>query len=287
MKIPAKVFLPAVVVILAAGGGVGYELYKRHHTALGTTLAAGTPLPPTSTSQILVLPSQNGLQQDGLAGTPVTDSTHPISSTASITLPPVESSGTEVVPPAVFDPTAARLGTTLSLLVYAWPNGGVLPRQLAAAAAGLADQTGQPALAHAAAALRSSTPREGPITLQVLLLEATSVVTLDPPADLPQNDVQAEAEKSWFRKQLENLIHISNTPSTQNRWVTSILAVQQQLVRGAVNDASAALSSSPLENDPRLEPLRTLVHDYLAQTGKLTNLVTTYTNTYLTAKDGE
>lgn len=280
MKIPAHISIPATLIVLAAGAGTGYMLYQRHHAA--TVVAAGMPLPPTSTSEITVLPGQ-----DGLAGTPVTASNQPLASTTSITLPPIEPALPEPTKPAVFDPTAARLGTTLSLLVNSWPAGGVLPRQLAAAAAALARESGQPALARAADALRSSTPREGPITLQVLLLEASSVVDLTPPENLPQNDVQAQAEKSWFRKQLENLVHISSTPATQNRWVTAILAVQQQLVRGAVNDASAGLSSSPLENDPRLEPLRTLVHDYLAQTGRLTNLVTTYTNTYLTAKDDE
>jgi hypothetical protein len=215
----------------------------------------------------------------------VTDSTHPLATTTSITLPPAEVA--PVIKPAVFDPTAARLGTTLSLLVNSWQNGGVLPRQLAAAAANLARETGQPALVNAANALRSSTPREGPITLQVLLLETSSVVTLDPPENLPETDAQAEAAKSWFRKQLEKLVNISSTPSTQHRWVTAILAVQQQLVRGAVSDAKASLESRPLDNDPRLEPLRILVHDYLAQTSKLTNLVTTYTNTYLTNKDAE
>ena len=278
MKIPAKVFVPATTAVILAGGAMGYLLYQRYEPSTGLALAAGTPLPPTSTATIAVLPGQ-----DGLSGTPVTDSNHLLPSTSSITLPPVEPA--PVIKPAVFDPTAARLGTTLSLLVNSWQNGGVLPRQLASAAVDLARETGQPALVNAANALRSSTPREGPITLQVLLLETSSVVTLTPPDNLPENDVQAEAEKSWFRKQLEKLVNISNTPSTQNRWVTAILSVQQQLVRGAVNDAKAALESRPLDNDPRLEPLRILVHDYLAQTTKLTNLVTTYTNTYLTAKD--
>lgn len=280
MKIPAKIFVPATALIIVGGAAVGYTIYQRDFAPGNATvkLAAGTPLPPTSTSQIAVLPGQ-----DGLAGATITDSSHPLPSTTSITLPQPEAA--PVAQPAVFDPTAARLGTTLSLLVNAWPSGGVLPRQLASAAAQLAHETGQPALVNAANALRSSTPREGPITLQVLLLEASNVVTLAPPENLPEDDAAAEAQKSWFRKQLENLIHISSTPSTQNRWTTAILAVQQQLVRGAVNDAKAALESSPLEADPRLEPLRTVVHDYLAQTGKLTHLVTTYTNTYLIEND--
>lgn len=281
MRLPPHIFIPATALVILAGAGVGYQLYQRHQAdAPGPALAAGTPLPPTSTANIVVLPGQ-----DGLSGTPLTDSTNQLPSTASITLPPVEAA--PVIKPAVFDPVAARLGTTLSLLVNAWQNGGVLPRQLASAAAGLARETGQPALVNAANALRSSTPREGPITLQLLLLETSAVVTLTPPENLPENDVQAEAEKSWFRKQLEKLVNISSTPATQNRWVTAILAVQQQLVRGAVNDAKASLESRPLDNDPRLEPLRILVHDYLAQTSKLTNLVTTYTNTYLTVKDDE
>lgn len=280
MSLPAKLLLPATAVVVLAGGVIGYTLYSRHQAASTLGVAAGTPLPPTSTSQITVLPGQ-----DGLAGTPLTASNNILPSTSSITLPAEEPA--PVVKEAVFDPTAARLGTTLSLLVSAWPNGGPLPRQLAAAAAGLAEESGQPALVTAANALRSSTPREGPITLQVLILETAAVVGLEPPENLPEDDAQAEAAKSWFRKQLESLVHISSTPSTQNRWVTSILAVQQQLVRGAVLDAKITLENKPLEADPRLEPLRTLIANYLTQTGKLTNLVTAYTNTYLTVKNDE
>ncbi|PZP39693.1 MAG: hypothetical protein DI585_03380 [Pseudomonas fluorescens] len=276
MKLPARILIPSIALLTVAGAGVGYKLYTEYNATSSTTVAAGTPLPPTSNSQIAVLPNQDGL------GTPVTTSTEVLPSTASITLPPAETSvSLHPTAPAVFDPTAARLGTTLSLLLNAWPQGGILPRQLAAAASQLAAQTGQPQLAQAANTLRSSTPREGPITLQVLLLESANTVTLTPPEDLPQNDVQAEAEKSWFRKQLEKVIQISSTPATQNRWTAGVLAVQQQLVRGAVTDAMAALETAPLENDQRLEPLRRLTRDYLSQTGKLNHLVTTYTNTYL------
>lgn len=277
MPIPARLAIPATAAVILAGGALGYTLYKQYiETAPLPAIAAGMPLPPTSTSHINILPGQ-----DGLAGTTLTSSDALLPSTASITMPQDD---TAPAPqgPAVFDPNAARLGTTLSLLVNAWPNGGVLPRQLASAAAQLAAQSGQPALVNAANALRSSTPREGPLTLQVLLLETAAVVTLPPPDNLPENDLVAEAEKSWFRLQLEKLVQISDTPATQNRWVTAILAVQQQLVRGAVVDARASLESPPLEADPRLEPLRRLVADYLGQTARLNNLVTTYTNTYLT-----
>lgn len=280
MKLPARLLIPTIALLTVTGGGLVYYLYQQHAAgASAVSVAAGLPLPPTSTSKINVLPNQDGL------GTPITSSDTPLPSTTSITLP--QAPATQVVPVknAVFDPTAARLGTTLSLLINAWPNGGPLPRQLATAAAQLANETGQPALASAANALRHATPRQGPVTLQVLLLETSNVVTLAPPEDLPQTDVQAEEQKSWFRKQLEKLVTISETPATQNRWVTAINTVQQQLVRGAVTDAMAALESSPLEADPRLEPLRRLTRDYLGQSGKLTHLITTYTNTYLLKQD--
>ncbi len=280
MSIPARIAVPAITVAVLAGGALSYKLYQQYiETAHQPTVGAGMPLPPTSTSHIAVLPGQ-----DGLAGTELTNSAQPLPSTTSITLTPAEAPA-KPQGPATFDPNAARLGTTLGLLVNAWPNGGPLPRQLASAAAQLAAQTGQPSLVNAANALRSITPREGPLTLQVLLLETASVVTLPPPENLPEDDTAAEAQKSWFRKQLEKLVQISSTPSTQNRWVTSILAVQQQLVRGAVADARAALESAPLEADPRLEPLRRLIADYLSQTAKLNNLVTAYTNTYLLPED--
>lgn len=276
MPIPTRFAIPATAVVILAGGALGYTLYQQYIvTAPQPAVAAGMPLPPTSTSHIAVLPGQ-----DGLGGTTLTSSDAILPSTASITLP-TEDQPPAPRGPAIFNPNAARLGTTLSLLVNAWPSGGPLPRQLAAAAAQLAAQTGQPAIINAANALRSSTPREGPLTLQVLLLETASVVTLPPPDNLPEDDAAAEAAKSWFRIQLEKLVQITDTPSTQNRWVTSILAVQQQLVRGAVSDARATLESAPLEADPRLEPLRHLIADYLSQTTKLNNLVTSYTNTYL------
>ncbi len=269
----ARLALPALTILALSGAAVGYYLYQAQPGS--ARLAAGTPLPPTSSSHITIHPGQDGL------GTPITASDQPLPSTASITLPQPVAPVATPSQPSVFDPTAARLGTTLSLLLNAWPQGGVLPRQLAAAAAQLATQTGQPALASAANALRSSTPREGPVTLQLLLLEATHVVQLPPPENLPQTDQQAQAAKSWFRQQLEKIVTITDTPATQNRWVTAIMAVQQQLVRGAVADAMASLESSPLEADPRLEPLRRLTRDHLNQTGKLTHLITTYTNTYL------
>ncbi len=280
MKLPSRLLVPTLALLTVSGGGLVYYLYQQQSTT-GTpvNVAAGLPLPPTSSSKINVLPNQDGL------GTPVTSSDTPLPSTTSITLP--QAPETQIAPAknAVFDPTAARLGTTLSLLLNAWPNGGPLPRQLATAAAQLANETGQPALASAANALRSSTPREGPVTLQVLLLETSHLVTLAPPENLPQTDVQAEEQKSWFRKQLEKIVTISETPATQNRWVTAINTVQQQLVRGAVTDAMANLESSPLEADPRLEGLRILTRNYLNQSGKLTNLITTYTNTYLLKQD--
>src|SRR6218665_3381375 len=107
MKIPAYISVPATIAVIAAGLGTGYFLYLQHQTALTTSLAAGTPLPPTSNSQITVLPGQ-----DGLAGTEVTNSASLLPSTSSITLPPTEDiSDTAPIQPAVFDPTAARLGT--------------------------------------------------------------------------------------------------------------------------------------------------------------------------------
>lgn len=280
MKLPARLLVPTIAVLTVGGSGLVYYLYQQQSGGVSTAkVAAGLPLPPTSSSKINVLPNQDGL------GTPVTSSDAPLPSTTSITLP--QAPETQIAPAksAVFDPTAARLGTTLSLLINAWPNGGPLPRQLATAAAQLANETGQPALASAANALRSSTPREGPVTLQVLLLETSNVVQLTPPENLPQNDVQAEEQKSWFRKQLEKIVTISENPATQNRWVTAINTVQQQLVRGAVTDAMANLESSPLEADSRLEGLRILTRNYLSQSGKLTNLITTYTNTYLLKQD--
>lgn len=281
MKRSARRLLPALALLSVSAGAIGFYLYQQSSPSTSTaTVGAGLPLSPTSSSKINVLNTENNQIQDGL-GTPVTSSDTPLPSTTSITLPQASQTSLAPAKAAVFDPTAARLGTTLSLLLNAWPNGGPLPRQLATAAAQLATETGQPALASAAKALRSSTPREGPITLQVLLLETSHVVQLAPPDDLPQDDAQAEAAKSWFRLQLEKLITISHTPATQNRWVTAIGTVQQQLVRGAVTDARATLESSPLEADPRLEPLRSLTRDYLAQSGKLTHLITTYTNTYL------
>lgn len=262
--------------LLALGGG--WLAYRTLHTT-APVVGAGQPLPAQSSSLITVLPGQ-----EGETATPVTQSNQPLASSATISIVPPTPAAP---PPAVFDATAARLGTTLSLLVSAWPNGGPLPRQLAAAASQVAQQTNQPQVAQAAAALRSATPREGPLTLPVLLLETSHALTLTPPENLPQDDAAAQARKSWFRKQLEQLVHISSTPATQNRWSAAMLLTQQQLVRGSVADAAQTLSRSPLVADARLNALRDLVRAYISQTGKLTALVSAYTSTYLKPDDAE
>jgi|GEM_PF-7006067 len=282
-----------VSAVVVVGGAVAYRFlgwqpmaFRVPHIALPQQVGAGLPL-AGDTSTITVLKGN----EDAAEATQLTDSAHPLATTTSVTIvddaaQPATAQTSATVPPPVFNATAAQLGTTLALLVNAWPQGGQLPHQLAAAAAQLADATGQPQLASAAASLRSATPREGPLTLQVLLLEASNAAALTPPANLPQDAKQAQEQKSWFRKQIEQLISISTTPATQNSWSQAVLTAQQQLARGAVADAMQTLKSSPLADDKRLTTLRSLVHDYLAQSGKLTNLVTAYTNTYLLPQQG-
>jgi hypothetical protein len=282
MRQSSRLTLFAFTSVVLVIGALGYRYYTANPHVLtklpsfpALPLSAGVPLSSESTSQIQVLPGQ-----DGETPTPVTDSSHKLPSTTSITLPEPVATVT-LTQPLVFDQNAAQLGTTLSLLINAWPQGGPLPRKLAEAAYQLAAKSGQMDLARAAALVRSSTPREGPITLNVLLLETSQALTLDPPANLPVNAAAAEKEKSWFRRQLEQIVTISNVPATQSRWTNSLQVVQQALVRGAVNDAAQRLESSPLSGDDRLDTLRDSVHNYLGQNGKLTQLITSYTNTYL------
>lgn len=246
------------------GAGSWYLVHSGTSYFKTSTVGAGQPL-PGSTTQINVLEEAQ----------PVANGTETSSSTTIITPAPAR-----VVPPAVFDKTAAQLGTTLSLLLSTWQNGGPLARQLAADAATLAEQTGQPALEDAAAALRTTTPREGPTTLNLLLVEIAQALTLTPPEDLPTDDAAAEKQKSWLRKELENLVNIRSTPETQNRWSTSLAAVQVMFARGLVADGLASLSSAPLSGDPRLNTLRADAKTYLSQTGKLNNLITAYTSTF-------
>lgn len=282
MRQSSRLTLFAVTAVVLVIGALGYRYYSQNPHVLNKLpsfpslpLSAGVPMSNESTSQIQVLPGQ-----DGETPTPVTDSTEKLPTTTSITLPEPVTTVT-LTQPVVFDQNAAQLGTTLSLLLNAWPQGGPLPRKLAEAAYQLAAKSGQMDLARAAALLRTSTPREGPITLNVLLLETSQALTLDPPANLPVNAAAAEKEKSWFRRQLEQIVTISNVPATQSRWSNSLAVVQQALVRGAVNDAAQRLESSPLSGDSRLDTLRDSVHNYLGQNGKLTQLITSYTNTYL------
>lgn len=288
MRQSSRLTLFATTAVVLVIGALGYRYYTQHparFTGLPSLppLSAGVPLPAESTSRIEVLPGQ-----DDDTPTPLTSSAEPLATSTTIILPPQSGAASSpTVQPLVFDQNAAQLGTTLSLLLNAWPQGGTLPRQLAEAAHRLAVKSGQAELARVAALLRSSTPREGPVTLNVLLLETTQALALTPPQDLPATAAEAEAQKSWFRKQLEQIVTITNTPATQTRWSNGLLTVQQALVRGAVTDAARRLDEPPLADDPRLDRLRDSVRNYLAQNGKLTQLITTYTNTYLITDTGE
>ncbi|MBI1308586.1 MAG: hypothetical protein GC129_01830 [Proteobacteria bacterium] len=251
---------------------IGFLLWTREYpnTLPGfQSLGAGEPLAQSSSSINVLEEAQPLVEEDSSSPT----------TTVQITTP------TPQPRPAEFDKTSAQLGTTLALLLSSWPQGGILPHQLANSAANLADATGQPAVAKAAAALRSATPREGPATISYLMVEVNQALTLAPPQDLPVDAASAEASKSWFRQQLEKIITI-RSPETQNNWSTSLLTVQQQIARGAVVDARQALTSKPLSADGRLDNLRNAVETYIAQSGRLNNLVTTYVNTFLLEKDG-
>lgn len=248
----------------------GGAWYLSHHSIPYLSgvqkLGAGAPLAGSNT-QIEVLEEAQ----------PVTTSTENLSSNTTIAAP---TQPARIIPPAVFDKTTAQLGTTISMLLSTWQQGGPLVRQLANDAANLADATGQPVVADAAAGLRSSTPREGPATINLLLVEVAQALTLSPPDDLPVDTATAEAQKSWLRKQLEQLVNIRSTPNTQNSWSTSLAAAQLLIARGLVVDASEALNSSPLSSDSRLDTLRADIKANLSQTGKLNNLVTAYTSTF-------
>lgn len=271
-----RLFLLAVVGIIAAAAGGSWWAYTQHKQGpTAESLAAGLTLSNQSTSKINVLKAPT----ESESGQTLTQSNQILPSTAQVNLV----TETEVLPstqPAVFDENAARLGTTLSLLLSTWGQGGVLPRQLANAAAGLAEQTGQKALASAAADLRRSTPREGPATLSLLLVEADKILALGAPKDLPETDAAAQAETSWFRRQIALLIHVG-APSSQTTWTSSMLTAQQLIARGAVADAANVLDTAPLGPDTRLNPLRLQLRTYLLQTGRLTHTITTYANTFL------
>lgn len=254
----ARLLAFTVIATFALGAWYTYSNYFP-----ATNLGAGVPLTSSST-EINVL-----------------EEAEPMPFTTSSTTQ-VQVVAPTPIPPATFNETTAKLGTTLSLLVNSWSRGGPQTRSLAAAASELADQTGQPAVAEAAAALRTATPREGPITQSLLLIEVAHALTLGAPSDLPEDDTAAEAQKSWLRKQIENLVTIQATPSTQNRWSMALLTAQQQIARGIIEDAQITLTSSPLSADSRLDELRGLTKGYISQTGKLYNLVDAYTQTFLT-----
>lgn len=287
-KSSAGSYLAAGVVVAAAAGAIGWWQYQQSATG-AEKVGAGTPL-NQSASHINVLKAPPEAEEPAQ---PLTSSAELLPSSAHISLadesaattstttPPAAPAQT-VPQPAVFNQTAVQLGTTISLLASSWANGGPLPRQLADTAAALAEKTGQHPVADAAYVLRGATPREGPVTLNLLLVQAAQMLTLAPPEGLPEDDAAAEAQKSWLRKQLEQLITISSTPQTQNRWSVGLRTAQQQIARGMVADAFTTLTESPLAGDDRLGPLRTSVRGYLDQTGKLNNLVTTYSNTFLT-----
>lgn len=186
-------------------------------------------------------------------------------------------------PAEAFNPTQAKLGSALALLVSSWAEGGVLPRQLANTVAELAAQSGVPTVAEAALALRSATPREGPATQSLLLVEASRVLALPVPEHLATSDAAAQARKSWVQQQLEQWVTVEVVPATQNRWAINLHNTQQLLARGLVADAAQLLNSTPLVEDTRLNGLRGAVAAYLNQRGKLVKLVTAYAGTVLAA----
>lgn len=263
--------------VLATAGAAGWWAFT--HQKPGPQLEADKPL-DQSTASITVLHGAPATGNE--AAQTLTTSSEKLASQAQIALKEEETAAKPIAPkPVVFNQTAVQLGTTISLLVSSWPAGGTLPRELADTATILAEATGQHTVADAAQTLRNATPREGPVTLNLLLVEVAQALTLQPPANLPETDAEAEAGKSWLRKQLEQLVHISSTPQTQNRWVSGLQTVQQQIARGMVTDAFNTLTETPLAGDDRLSRLRAATRGYLDQTGKLNKLVTAYGNTFL------
>jgi hypothetical protein len=284
--------LAATVLIVLAVGGIGYTLWNHNSSSLSAfpqdKLAAGLALSPDSSAKITVLKAPVPTE----SGTPVTQSDELLPSSSHVSLidgnakPAAAATPTPTqVPAPVFNPNAARLGTTLSLLLSTWDQGGALPHQLANTASQLAEKTGQPALIAAAKDLRRVTPREGPLTQPLLLVETSKALALKAPADLPVTNEQAEAEKSWFRRQLELLIQIDSKVASQNNWDAAMLTVQQFIARGAITDAANMLDETPLRQDNRLSSLREQVRTYLMQRGRLNHAVTTYANTFLMTED--
>lgn len=282
VKSGIKTYLWAGVALAALVGAGGWWAYQ--NMGKSPQVGAGQPL-NQSASHISVLKAP-----EAETAQPVTSSAELLPSAAQISLAQGTQAGAAAQPtpppapkPVVFDKTAVQLGTTISLLAGSWGNGGTLPRQLADTAAALAEKTGQHAVMEAAETLRAATPREGPVTLSLMLVQINQVAALQPPENLPEDDAAAQAQKSWLRKQLEQLISISSTPQTQNRWSVALRTVQQQIARGMVADAFTTLTEAPLAGDDRLAPLRASVRGYLDQTGKLNNLAITYTNLFLKA----
>lgn len=243
-------------------------------------LAAGTPLPTTSTASIQVLteaPTPQGLT--------IADSAT-ATSTPSITL-------TEVTPPTAQPtltedlPTVAglKLGTTIALLTQAYSNGGTLTRQLANVAVDqvTAAQVGGE-LRSAINNLRDATPQEGPTTPLMLLAEAIRIEAQKAPAGLPQTiSTTTPTTSNWLLAQLQSLVTFTKNPHDSiDGWTSQLRLAQVQLSRGNGTDALLTLTSTPLQEDARLNPLRQLTRQYLDQQALLTNVINAYTRTFLT-----
>jgi hypothetical protein len=265
----------ALVLIVAVAGGGGWYWWRHHtHPLPQLEIAVGTPLDNQSHSRIDVIeeaqPLPSHTASHALIGAPGHLAV-PSAGVAPSKAPPAA--------PAALVPAgdSPRLGVTLAMLAQSYSVGGPMARQMANAAW---LQATQPDLKSALQTLRDYTPREGPMTVAALLIEAGRVLDLGAPANLPESTPGRET--SWFRRQVGRLIHIQAEGSqTRDAWGEALRVARLEIARGNLPDARLTLAAVPLRGDARLDGLRGEVDQYLDQTGKLFNVLNAYTRVEL------
>lgn len=273
----------AAVVVAAGAGVIGYHEFT---AAPATQLAAGEPLPKSTTSITVVDEA-----------TPVTTSDTPMQSDATIGEPMPPQPAAEAAAAPVLAQTVNpspdlnlqfasapqtqqeimvnRLGVTLAMLQSTLPSTPSQARPLATTALSLARSADDAETATALEELLRVMPQNGPPTTGQLLTVALQAVQTPPPPPPP-----APKAPKWLSGLVTITPAASPTEPSAEQATTS--ALNTLLMSGDVAAAIVLLNRPPFNTDPRFDDVRTLADTYMTTTSAFQNALSIYTRGHLT-----
>lgn len=260
------------LVVVGSAGWFGWHYYQTH---LAERLGAGVPLDQTHSTIKVLSPSEDAPSKLPTATRSSAIIGAPHGGRQADEAPIILTSGTVITTPAPVAPVvdtpinlkAIKLGIALSLLAQNYASGGPAALATLETASKLAAGTPmEPKLAD----LRKNTPANGPITPILLLVEAQRIRVLGAPAAADDEPPATD----WLHK----LVKVRNaTPEEATAtWAGSMQSAMLQLAANNPGGASTLLNATPLDNDDRLDDLRTALASYLAQTTSLNAAMGTY-----------